>query len=324
MAMYTGRPLAQLVLGEVEAAQGRGGQIRRHRQALAPHKGRLAARRGLRHEHAVGHHRQPLGDGDPEGVGRLVLGVVVDRIPPRRPLRLPDHKGPVVGRHPALDRPIGVGDHRRHAGVVHHDRERLAGRQARRRGDHQLLPVSGERRRLPVDQQPRDLEATQVQIESRQVLGGGGADGRRAVQVVGCRIVAEPQRVVGDVVAAVAGQREERVAEPRRTLGKAVRRPGRGRDRQDSHREHDRTEPTQDAKAAHGAHRSFFRMALPPRPVNLVDAETPIKTGLGSTETSIPDHATRRLPEDVPRTPAAGRTVHPRANRCVRACCRAP
>ena len=29
-------------------------------------------------------------------------------------------------------------------------------------------------------------------------------------------------------------------------------------------------------------------MALSPRPVNLVDAETPIKTGLGSTETSIP------------------------------------
>jgi hypothetical protein len=33
--------------------------------------------------------------------------------------------------------------------------------------------------------------------------------------------------------------------------------------------------------------------------VNLVDAETPIKTGLGSTETSIPDHGTRRLPEEV-------------------------
>jgi hypothetical protein len=47
------------------------------------------------------------------------------------------------------------------------------------------------------------------------MLLGGGDDDRAAVEPVRRALVVEVERVVPDVVAAVAGEREERVAEAR-------------------------------------------------------------------------------------------------------------
>jgi len=74
-----------------------------------------------------------------------------------------------------------------------------------------------------VDRQLGDREAGEVEVEPGEVLGGADGEDRPAVQVFGARVVSERQIVVGDVVAAVPGQREVGVADARLPDG-----PGRG------------------------------------------------------------------------------------------------
>jgi hypothetical protein len=53
---------------------------------------------------------------------------------------------------------------------------------------------------------------TEIEIETAEVLGRGGLDDRRAAEEVVRLVVVDRERVVPDVVAAVPGLREERIA----------------------------------------------------------------------------------------------------------------
>jgi hypothetical protein len=75
-------------------------------------------------------------------------------------------EGAVGGRHPALDRVVGVGDDLRHAGVAHDHGEVAPLPQPGAGRDDQLLagaPIGG---RASVDQQQADVEAAEVEIEA--------------------------------------------------------------------------------------------------------------------------------------------------------------
>ena len=58
-------------------------------------------------------------------------------------------------------------------------------------------------------------EVAEVEIEALEAVRRLGDDRRRPDEPIGRRVVVELQRVLLDVVAAVPGEREERVAEPR-------------------------------------------------------------------------------------------------------------
>jgi hypothetical protein len=67
---------------------------------------------------------------------------------------------------------------------------------------------------MPVTSELEDVgPVAQVEVELVEVLGGGRGDHRPGVQPVGCWVVVEREIVVADVVTAVAGVREQRVAE---------------------------------------------------------------------------------------------------------------
>jgi hypothetical protein len=138
---------------------------------------------------------------------------------------------------------VGVGDDLRHAGAAHDHGEVAALLQRVARRDDQLLPGAPVGGRASVDQQQADVEAAQVEMEAREGLRGARGDDRRAVEPAARAVVVEGQAVVGDVVAAVAREGEERIAEPRRAdapaaTGDGMRRPGRG---QHEHR-HDQSD----------------------------------------------------------------------------------
>ena len=210
-----------------------------------PHPGRAPSVGEVRDEHAVAQRRDAVGNRDGHVEGGLVLRVVVGREPSRRPLRLAHDEGAVGGRDPALDRLVGVGDDFGHARVAHDHGEVAALPQRRARGDDQLLARAPEGRRAPVHQQEADVEAAQVEVEARQGLRGARRDDRRAVELARGPVVVERQAVVGDVVAAVAGKPEERIAEPRRADAAAgrTRRPGRG--------QHQHRDGQSDARVCH-------------------------------------------------------------------------
>jgi hypothetical protein len=220
------RDVADARLGQREAALGRGGEVGGHRVALVPDPGRASAVGEAPREDAVAHGGDAVGHRDGLVEGRLVPRVVVGGEPARRPLRLTHDEGAVGGRDPALDRLVGVGDDRWHARVAHDHGEVAALPQPVARRDDQLLaraPVGG---RASVDQQQADVEAAQVEIEARQGLRGARGDDGRAVEPAARAVVVQGQAIVGDVVAAVAGELEERIAEPRRPdVGARGRRP---------------------------------------------------------------------------------------------------
>ena len=201
---------------EIELPERRCREVRRHRVSLAPDPGRRPTARGVRHEDAVCQRGQSLGDGNAEVEGRLVARVVVARVPGRRALRLVDDEGTVVRRHPTLDRVVRIGHDGRRAGVVDRDGERRSRANPRPRRHGQLLPaIARERRGSAVNEQPRDREPSQVEVEARKILRRPGADHGRRPQLVRRRRVVERQTIVLNVVAAVPGVREHRVAKPR-------------------------------------------------------------------------------------------------------------
>ena len=164
------------------------------------------------HEQAVGHRRPPLRHRDLVVVGRLVLRRVVDRVPARRALRLVDDERAVVGRDPAVLGLVRIDDRVRMAVVVDGDDEGPPAPDPGRGRDDQLLAVAPERRPRAVDRHAADVQPAQVEIEAREVLGRAGGDHRARRERVVARLEVEPQGVVADVVAAVAGEREERIA----------------------------------------------------------------------------------------------------------------
>ena len=217
--------LPTLEIVQVELPERRRREVRRHRVSLPPDPGRLPAARRVGDEDAVCQRGQPRGDGNAEVEGRLVARVVVARVPGRRALRLVDDERAVVRRHPALDRVVRVGHDGRRAGVVDRDGEgRSRKNPCPRRHRQLLLAIAREGCGSAVDEQPRDREPAQVEVEARKILRRPGADHGRRRQLVRRRRVVERQTIVLNVVAAVAGVREHRVSEPRRTRREAGRR----------------------------------------------------------------------------------------------------
>jgi hypothetical protein len=84
---------------------------------------------------------------------------------------------------------------------------------------------------VPVDLELEDVgEIAQVQVELVEILRGGGGDDGLAVEPVADRVVVERKVVVRDVIAAVAGVREQLVPEARAAGRVPLGRRGRGDD----------------------------------------------------------------------------------------------
>ncbi len=132
--------------------------------------------------------------------------------PRHRPRRLAQRERPVRGAQPALLGAVRVGDGLGRPGVADGHAERLVLAEILARPDGELLPGAVPARRLAADGDLADVQADQVEGEGGQVLGRPRGECGRAGEVVGVRVVGETQAVVGDVVAAVAGLREVRVA----------------------------------------------------------------------------------------------------------------
>ena len=164
---------------------------------------------------------QPVGDRaigarhrDRERVGRLVGGVVVAGEPARRAVRLAEGDGPVVGPDPAdavdRTRPSVIGDRHREwcsAGI----------------GALGVTVISPPRRETaalaPSTVTELTAQPSEVEVERAQRLGRRRVDRRDRLDPVDLRAGPESQVVVVDLVAAVAGQREVRIAGSGRARG---------------------------------------------------------------------------------------------------------
>jgi hypothetical protein len=140
----------------------------------------------------------------------LSRGLSLDGYQPGAPCVGDDERA--VGRQdPALAAGVGIDHLRWLAGVPDLQDGWPPRTQPDRRRDDQLLAVAGEARREAVDGQPRDLEATEVEVEPAQALRRRRGDDGRRVELVAGALVVEAQRVVPHVVAAVSGEREVRI-----------------------------------------------------------------------------------------------------------------
>ena len=214
-------------------------------------------------ERPVGDRLQPARDRDPERVRGLVARVVIAGKPGRRALRLAGDEGAVVGPNPAILEAVGIADEAGAAVIAHDGHEPPALRQPCPRPDDQLLGVAAMSRAGAVDVDRADRRAAIVEIEGAQVRARGRRDPGPSGEQVVARLVLEPQVVVVDLVAAVAGLGEDGVAEPG---GAGVEPGGRLRSRRQvgtrGERHGDRDRP--DGRAAD--HRSATFTAGRPRP----------------------------------------------------------
>ncbi|GAA3290954.1 hypothetical protein GCM10020295_06550 [Streptomyces cinereospinus] len=101
-------------------------------------------------------------------------------------------------------------------GVVDVHRERAALADRPRGGDHEFVAVADGLRPFPVDGDLPQGVAREVEVEAGQGLGGGGVDGGAGGEGRPGRAPVEGERVTADGVAAVAVERQERVADARR------------------------------------------------------------------------------------------------------------
>ena len=131
-----------------------------------------------------------------------------------------------MGGDPAIERAVGVDHGLGYAAVAHDDLQVLALLDRARRRDDELLTVTGEPGSSVVDHETLDREAAEIEIEAVEPLGGDRIERRLTLQLARRRIERQLEVVVADVVPAVAGEREEAVAEAART-GR-TRWPGRG------------------------------------------------------------------------------------------------
>jgi hypothetical protein len=221
--------LERALVDDVELADRDLDDLRGHRLAHLVAPDRAAAGGHAAGEHAVGGCRRARGHVDHERVRRLVGDVVVDRVDLVRPVGLAGGHRAVPCREPAEGQDaerevVEVGRVEVRARRVQ-DRgaEALVVAQGPARGDHELLAVDREVGRAAVDADAADGLAVEVEVEARQRLGGAGFHGQRAdhgLRARGGRI-AQGERVVLRVVAAVAERREQAVAD----AGRARRRP---------------------------------------------------------------------------------------------------
>ena len=218
------------------------GEVAGHRVAGVPRPRRQPVPRRLLHQVAVGQHAAALWRRDVEGVRRGVGGVVVDGIPARGDVRLADHECALVGVHEP-----GALEPDRHARVGDLDPELLALADRLVRPHPELVPLPTPGRPLAVDLDAVDLQPDQVEVEARQLLGGGRRDRCQAREPVRGGLVPRVEVVVADVVPAVAVLREVAVTHAGRSRGGCRpllriggNRDGRRRQRQDCEGDDDR------------------------------------------------------------------------------------
>ena len=181
-----------------------------------PGEGGPVADRPLPAEKAVGDSGFSLWHGDPEVIGRLVGGVIVDGVPGWRAVGLVGDERAVRVGHPAVERTGVVQGLAGRPGVADHDGEGSGALDGPAGVDGELLAITGERCRSPVHRQSADGETQQVQVEGVQRRGGPGLDGGDSGEVAGDvrgGRVLQVQVVVPDVVAAVAGEGEVVIAD---------------------------------------------------------------------------------------------------------------
>jgi hypothetical protein len=121
-----------------------------------------------------------------------------------------------VVRCPRWSRPAGTRELDRHSAVANLYLESSPLPQCALRGDHELLAASAPTCPLAINLDPAHVEPDEVEVEAAQVLGGGCAYRRIAVELVCRRVIGDIELVVPDVVAAIPVQREIRVSEPGR------------------------------------------------------------------------------------------------------------
>ena len=147
--------------------------------------------------------------GDPEGEVGLVDRVVVAREDGVRGVGLRAHREPVGGGDPG-----GVGQGAARVGaVLDTDRRPGVRRQRTGRRDPQLLVDLLVRGRAAGDADGADVQAEGVEGEAAEGLGGADAQGRLAVDQLGRGVVGEVEVVGGDAVAVVAQARVDGVTE---------------------------------------------------------------------------------------------------------------
>ena len=148
-----------------------------------------------------------------------------------------DHRA-VVGGNEARDPELvdQLGD----AFVRNHHRELGLVPDALGRRDRELVIVAFPVGRSVVDANGLDGHADEIQVEAGEVLGRTRFDRGDACKHVGVRVVGELEAVVLDVVAAVAIEREIRIAHPVRSR--------RERDGRFRRREYERTQRDRDDK----------------------------------------------------------------------------
>ncbi len=204
-----------VVIRDLELADLRRREVGVHRVLLLPHERRVAVLRLLALQRAVRHDLEAGRHGHAERVRRLVERVVVDRVPRRRHIRLADDDHAVVGREDPALAECRI-ERQRHALVAHDDRELVSLAQARPGRDRQLPGVAAPGRRMTADRDRVDVQSDEVEIEAGEVLRRRRRDRGNPVDVIRRRVIGDVERVVPDVVAAVAREREVRVADPRR------------------------------------------------------------------------------------------------------------
>ena len=210
-----------LVPPDIPPSDARGRQVGGHRLLSLPVPRRPAVDRLAVAELAVRDDRTVARSSHPERVGGLVRRVVVHREPGRSDLRFTDHQSPVRG----VDETGAIGQRLRHAAVADDRREQLTPTQLPRRSDPQLAAVARPAGGPSVDLHRQHLQAVQVEIEPRQVLGRPRLHCCHAGEAVGPGPVGQVKRVVPGVVAAIAVLGEVRIPDPRRTgMGGAHRR----------------------------------------------------------------------------------------------------
>ncbi len=216
-------PVDDVVTGREEREVGH------HRLVGPPAGGRLVAVHLAAAQPSVRDHLLVARHGDADVHERLVPGVVVRREPPRRHVRLVHGHDLVPVGEPV---PLAlIGDRAGVAGVPDLDEEALAVGDGDSRGDPQLVRVRLREPRLDaVDGHLADRQQ-EVEVEPREALGGLHREPRRAGQALPAELVGVVDLVADHVDAAVAVEREVRVADARRSR----RRRGPGRGRQPEH-----------------------------------------------------------------------------------------
>lgn len=220
-----GEAVGALRVGAVELRDGHADEVAGDLVADLPGVGGGVAVVGHAGELADGGDLVGVGDRDDEGVGGLVGGVLVERVPGRGAPGLAcdeDAGGVLHPAHAEAETGEELGDGLPLECDV--DGEGCAAVDGVLRRHRELVAGAGVGRGPVGDAHVEDLQAAEVEVERGEGVGGSGVDGGLAADEVRVDIDVEGDGVVGDVVAAVAEAGVQRVAEAR-GAGRGLLRP---------------------------------------------------------------------------------------------------